>query len=436
MKLSSASRGETLDGVLGIYSKENCVGELFRGMFCLQDRGQEYCGMSTSDGEEIKIRTHRGEVLPTFSHDLNGMEGYMGIGHTSSSFRQPVKTYYRGGEFTLGFDGYLMNANDLRNELYFTGHAFTTGDDGELLGSLIVQEMEVVAGLKVAMQKIAGPCAIVVLTPEAVYAARPLPGWQPLVLGEGNHCLAVASESCAFNGSGIKIRRDVAPGELVKLDKNGITTLYQQKGRKKICSFTWIYFARPDSIADGVPVARVRHNLGRYLAEEDDIDADVVAPVPMSGIMHAEGYHLASGLPSLGIFLPPRRINRTYIRPIEKRKEDKSRKFIPIDENVRGKRIILVDDSIRAGVTMRGLVAMLRDAGAKEVHVRIGSPVSKKYCPYDRPPSVEEQFIAATYSVEQIREFIGADTLKYQKPERVAEAIGLPEKDLCLDCFK
>lgn len=423
-------------GVFGICTEGDCVGELFRGTVGLQHRGQSYGGLSTSDGERIKIRTHRGLFVRTFEDDLEGMEGWCGIGHTSSQDRQPILIDSRLGEFCLGFDGYIMNADELRRELMADGSWFCTNEHAELLCGLITQEKSIPDGLARALLKIVGPCALVILTCEGIYAARGLHGGRPLVLGRGDGCWAVASESCAFNhGIRLKLERDVAPGEVVFIDQEGFSTLKRLEGRLKYCSFEWIYYARPDSIIEGISVTAVRHNLGRFLAEQDNVEADIVGPVPFSGIMHAEGYHLGSELPSQEVFLLPQYILRTYILSIEERKREKARKLVPIRENVEGQRLVLVDDSIRSGITMRGLVKSLRDAGAKEVHVRIASPLSIRYCPYARPPLEEEQFIAVSHSAEEIRRFIGADSLRFQELNNIPRAIGLPMEALCLDCF-
>lgn len=431
-------------GIFGICSHDNCINDLFLGTCGLQHRGQSYGGISVPypegcqgpNGEALQIRTHRGLFSRTFENDLDDMGGWCGLGHTSSTDRQPVWIDSMVGEFSLGFDGYILNGEDLRRELMLDGSWFWTREHAELLCGLIAQGKNIDDGIEKTLLRIAGPCALVVLTSEGLYAARGIHGERPLVLGQGDGCWAVASESCAFsNGTKLELVRDVQPGEIVFIDKEGFSVLKELNGRPKYCSFEWIYYDRSDSVTEGIPVAGVRHNLGRYLAQNDNVEADIVGPVPFSGIMHAEGYHLESRLPSLEIFLLPQYILRTYILNIKERKKEKAKKLVPIKKNVKGKRIILVDDSIRSGITMQGLVKSLRQAGAKEVHVRIASPVSKRYCPYARPPLEGENFIAAFNSVEKIRQFIEADTLVYQDLEKVSKAIGLPAENLCLDCF-
>lgn len=425
-------------GIIAVQSKgKNCLGPLFLGLFDLQHRGQIYCGISTSKGKkELKIRTHRGLVLPQFSDDLPGLEGRLGIGSTSNHDRQPILKYSRFGSFTIAFDGFIKNSKELRSKMMNSGDCLSSLEDVELLASIITRDADIVRGIERAMKSVKGSFSLVILTSKVIYAARTINGLNPLILGKGEGGWIAASESTAFNNGDFKIFRDVEPGEIVKIDSHGIKTVKQLAGKKHICSFTWIYFAQPDSIVDGVSVAAVRHNLGRFLAEDDKIEADIVAPVPFSGIMHAEGYHLASSLPLLAIFKLPQYILRTYNLPIEYRLDQQSMKLSVIRENVAGKRIILVDDSIRAGVIMKGTIAKLRHNGAKEIHVRIASPISFSNCPYSPAPTSGEKYIAINNSVEKIRKIIDADTLQYSRLENTPKAIDIPAKDLCLECFK
>ena len=434
-----------MQGLFGIHSKEDCLKELFLGTFGLQHRGQVYCGLATTDGEDIKIRTHRGLVAPTFDNDLAGLEGIAGIGVTSSVDRQPMSFFSRLGKFVVGIDGYIVNSHELLEQLYFNDHVFSTEQDAELLATLIGEKLNLGEGIRYALDRVAGPCALLLLCPEGVYGARDLHGMKPLMIGKKKGAWAFSSGSCAFNnGCGFKPFRDVKPGEIVFLGEDGPVTVSKQRKphRLKRCSFEWIYFAEPDSVIEKIPVARVRHNLGANLAANDEAEGfgftaedTVVGPVPNSGIIHAEGYHLKSGLPSVELFKPPKYILRTYNLPLEERKRQKSRKLAPIKENIQGKRVVLADDSIRSAITITGIIKMLFDCEASEVHVRIACPNSIRYCPFDNPPLEEEEFIAATKSAEEIRQIIGATSLRFQNLADVPAAIGLPEKELCLDCF-
>lgn len=424
-------------GILGICSREDCLLELFEGIFCLQPRGQEYCGLATSDGEKIKIRSHRGLVLPTFENDLSGLEGSWGIGHVSSFDRQPWEKHAKFGQFIIGFDGYITNSAALREELFAKGHSFSSLQDIELIATLIGQEQSAEKGLEKMLQAIEGPCSLILLTKDGIYAARDLQGFRPLVLGQGEKGRIVASESCGFPDETTERIRDVEPGEILFINQTGISSLKTLEGKpKKHCSFEWIYYAQPDSVIEGISVTEVRHRLGGFLAQEDNIEADLVGPVPFSGCSHAEGYHIQSELRHLEVFLLPRYVGRTYLRPeVEFRKKEAKRKLTPLKANVVGKRVVLVDDSIRSAITCKGLVRRLKQAGALKVHMRTASPPSIRSCRWDRPPEKEEEFIASSHTPEQIRRFIGADTLEFQKLENVPRAIGLPQDSLCLDCF-
>lgn len=425
-----------MNGIFGICSEGDCVEKLYDGTADVGHRGQEYGGLATSDGEKIHIRTHHGLFSRAFLNDLQGMEGRFGIGHASSWDRQPISKHARFGEFILGFDGYIINSHDLRSDLMFDGYSFANLEDIELLAALIGKARDPLEGIEQALLKVAGPCNLTMLTTEGVYAARSMHGLKPLVLGRNGSTWAVASETSAFNNdTGLERVRDFKPGEIILLDGKEAKSLKVLGGKPSFCSFEWIYFGGPDSVIEGISVTDVRHNLGKFLAQDDGVEADIVAAVLNSGILHAEGYHLESRLPSVKVFRPLRYVWRTYIRPINERKVEKKRKFRTIASNVKGKRIILVDDSIRSGITTQGLNQLLWDAGAKEVHDRISSPPSIRDCPYDRPPLEEERFIAAYKNIEEIRRFIGANTLRYQRLEKVPEAIGLPKENLCLDCF-
>jgi len=423
-----------MEGIFGIFSKEECSSSLHKGTFLLQHRGQQYCGLSTSDGKEIKIRTHRGLVGPSFENDLPGLEGFSGIGYTGSETRQPISRHCKQGKFIIAFNGCITNSEELRRELLKKGHSFSGLEDAELIATIISQEKNIADGISLTLEKIKGPCSLILLSKDGIYAARDTMAMRPLVLGEGEDRQMVASESCVF-GPDSKIKRDMSPGEIILLNRNGFNVVKRGSEGRKHCSFEWIYYARPDSFIEGISVVRARQNLGKFLAQQDCIEADIVGPVPFSGICHAEGYHLESSLPNLEVFLPPQYFKRTYNMPLEARKKEKNTKLTPLASNVRGKKIILVDDSIRSGITMRGLIDSLKKAGAKEVHVRIASPISIKYCPYERSPLKEENFIASDMNAEEIRKFIKADSLKFQKLEDIPKAIGLPRGSLCLECF-
>lgn len=425
-----------MEGIFAIVSPDDCIVQLYDSVFRLQHRGQGYCGIATASKRGIKMNTRKGLVTQTLEEGLSGLRGNMGIGFTGSHFRQPVFRYTRHGDFSFAFNGLVMNRKEVTGKLLKQGFSFSTLEDSELLAVLIAQEKSIFDGIKSVMETVQGPKSLVVLTKEGVYAARGPLGRKPLVLGEGKNCWCVASESCAFANNEVKITRDLSPGEIIFITNSQPpqSRIFSNE-KSQFCCFEWIYFGRPDSVIDGMSVAKARQNLGKFLAEKDNVEADEVAPVPFSGICHAEGYHLASGLPSVEIFLLPQYIRRTYIMELVTRQKEKDKKLLPLQVNVAGKRLIVVDDSIRSGITMRGLVGDLKAAGAKEVHVRIASPLSIRNCPFDTPAKKGEKYIASYSNVEQIRQFIEADSLMFQDLENVSKAIGIPSELLCLGCF-
>lgn len=434
-----------MQGLFGLMEKEgcDCTNDLFVGTAALMSRGQLYGGMSSYNPEEQPdrtplIRTHKGLFKDAFKDDMRGMESHCGIGLTSYN-RQPIWRSANCGNFTIGLDGYIINAEQLRYQLFHAGHSFGTLDDVELIATLVGTQSTIGEGLEYALKRIAGTAAIIVLTDQGkIYAARDTAGKKPLMLGKrGEDEWAIASESAAFNNrSGFNYWRDVAPGEVVEITQQEVKTICTLEGVRQICSFEWVYWIRFSSSFEGIPAADVRHRLGGYLAEDDDVEADYVGPFPFSGIGHCEGYHLVSGIPSVQIYELPQFILRTYDLPPELRVWEKSIKLTPVVRNIAGKRLIVVDDSIRSGITCRDEVQRLYDLGALEVHLRIASPISVRNCPYAPPPKEVEEYIAAKMTVEEIRRYIGATTLKFQPFENIPRAIGLPEETLCCDCHK
>jgi len=417
-------------GIIGLATQKELVRGLKGLAFGVQSRGQMGCGLAVANGQMVHLPiVGDGLVREVLEGEEKYLAGCFGIGATVS--QGPLMPFSREEEYYRGvvaFDGYL-GSND-SHELRELFHEAVLGPP-----------YDTVSGIGKLYDRRLGHGNMVVLTPDGVFASRDPSGMHPLVLGsysDGSRVsVAVASESSAFFYPGLELVRDVAPGEIVRLHVNTIDSVGQIEPRPHICVFEWIYFARLDSTIDGLPVDLARKRLGGYLADNDDVEADIVAPVPFSGVGHAVGYHQSSGLPYDNAFLLPQFHRRSYNLPIEMRLAVlRGGKLVPIKSAIEGKRIVLVDDSIRGGHTMRGLVGMLRACGAREVHVRIASPLSVRYCPHVARPGEQEEFIAGKLDVEGIREWMGADTLKYQTIEGVVRAIGMPEKDLCLDCFK
>lgn len=424
-------------GLYGIYSNKDCVNHLFYGIFKLQHRGQKYCGIATSN-KEIKLITHKGFVRHSFTSDeLQVLSGNFGIGHVSLKERQPILLESRLGTFVIAFSGNILNAEQLFVELKNKGHSFSSHSQIELLAKLIVQGKDFVDGIVKLSRKVKGSYTILILTSQGIYAARDPHGFKPLVLGKGREEYVVSSESRPFSILGVNIIRDVKPGEIVFIDNKGIQTKAHIKNHRiAYCAFEWGYIASMDSIIEGVPVVRARNNLGASLARNDNVDADIVAAIPFSGIGYALGYHKQSGLPYDEVFLIDRFASRSYLPLTQEEREQEARiKLSVIEETIKGKKIVLCDDSIVRGTQIRNKVLELKAFGAKEVHVRVGCPPLMAPCIYDISTRSYKELAAKRYSTNQIARRIGADTLKYNTVEDLVKAIGLPKNKICLHCW-
>lgn len=424
-------------GLYGIYSKNDCVSYLFYGIFKLQHRGQKYCGIATYN-KELKLITHKGFVRHSFTaEELQNLSGNFGIGHVSLKERQPIMLESKLGIFVIAFSGNIINAEQLFNELKNKGHSFSSHTQIELIAKLIVQGNDFVDGLKKLAEKAKGSYTILILTEDGIYAARDKHGFKPLVLGKTENDYIVSSESRPFSLAGAKIIRDVVPGEIVFIGKNGIKKEARVgDGRIAYCAFEWGYIASMDSIIEGVPVVKARKNLGASLARNDSVDADIVAAIPFSGIGYALGYHRESGIPYDEVFLIDRFASRSYLPLTQEERDREARiKLSVIEESVRGKKIVLCDDSIVRGTQIRNKVLELKAFGAKEVHVRVGCPPLMAPCRYDISTRSYKELAAKQYSIAEIAKRIGADTLKYNTVEDFVKAIGIPASKLCLHCW-
>ncbi|MCX8082688.1 MAG: amidophosphoribosyltransferase [bacterium] len=428
-------------GVFGLYRSDNkqVVKDLYYGIFKLQHRGQRYCGIATSSNTDIHIITHKGFVRHTFTDiELKSLKGTSGIGHVSLKDRQPVILISRMGKFAIAFSGNILNSVKLRNQLKNEGHSFSNETDIELIGKLISYEKDFLNGIVRLSERVKGAYSIVILTKEGIYTARDPYGFKPLIIGKGAGAIAVSSESRAFDILGMEVIRDVEPGEVLFINKKGITTLTKIKNSSPaFCAFEWAYTASIDSIIEGIPVIRARENFGRRLAEKDGkISADLVAPVPFSGIGCALGYHHTSGLPYEEVFLIDRFASRSYTPLTQERRDEEARiKLSVIKDNVKGKRIVLCDDSIVRGTQIQFKVMELKNAGAKEVHVRIACPPLIAPCFYGISTRSYKELAAKRFSLNEIKERIGADSLRYNTLDDFIDAIGLPANYLCLSCF-
>lgn len=444
-------------GVFGMYDLDgnDVASTIYYGLFALQHRGQESCGIAVSDtcGPKGKVTVHKdmGLVNEVFTQDiLDSMKGDIGVGHVRYSTAgastrenaQPLVLNYVKGTLGLAHNGNLINANDLRKELEYTGAIFQTTIDSEVIAYHIARERlnskTVEEAVKLAAKKIKGAYALVVMSPRKLIGARDPFGFKPLCIGKRDNAYILASETCALDTLGAEYVRDVLPGEVVTITpEKGIvsdTSLCLPKGQEARCIFEYIYFARPDSQIDGVGVYHSRIMAGRFLAIDSPVEADLVVGVPESGNAAALGYALESGIPYGKAFVKNGYVGRTFIKPKQSNRESSVKiKLNVLREAVEGKRIIMIDDSIVRGTTSDRIVRMLREAGATEVHVRISSPPFLWPCYFGTDIPEREQLIAYNRTIDQIREVIGADSLGYLEIPRLEEiADGL---SICKECF-
>ena len=444
-------------GVFGMYDLDgnDVASTIYYGLFALQHRGQESCGIAVSDtcGPKGKVTVHKdmGLVNEVFTQDiLDSMKGDIGVGHVRYSTAgastrenaQPLVLNYVKGTLGLAHNGNLINANDLRKELEYTGAIFQTTIDSEVIAYHIARERlnskTVEEAVKLAAKKIKGAYALVVMSPRKLIGARDPFGFKPLCIGKRDNAYILASETCALDTLGAEYVRDVLPGEVVTITpEKGIvsdTSLCLPKGQEARCIFEYIYFARPDSQIDGVGVYHSRIMAGRFLAIDSPVEADLVVGVPESGNAAALGYALESGIPYGKAFVKNGYVGRTFIKPKQSNRESSVKiKLNVLREAVEGKRIIMIDDSIVRGTTSDRIVRMLWEAGATEVHVRISSPPFLWPCYFGTDIPEREQLIAYNRTIDQIREVIGADSLGYLEIPRLEEiADGL---SICKGCF-
>ena len=435
-------------GVYGIYSRTGGMDishSCYYGLFALQHRGQESCGIAVNNNGQITCLKDMGLVGEVFTPDkLQMLKGTIAIGHvrystTGASTRenaQPLVTHYVKGTISIAHNGNLTNCNTLRRELEDNGAFFQTTVDSEVIAYMVAGERSRCPSIEEAvrnvMGKIEGGYALLVMSPRKLIAARDPYGLKPLVMGDLNGDTVFASETCALAASGAKFIRDVEPGEIIIADDDGVHSVMTQARRKAGCIFEYIYFARPDSIIDGVSVYESRIKAGRLLYEQHPVDADIVIGVPESGLDAALGFSQASHIPYVKGFVKNNYIGRTFIKPSQEQRTDAVRiKLNPIESAVKGKRVVMTDDSIVRGTTIANIVKMLRQAGASEVHVRISSPPFLFPCFYGTDVPSKEKLIARRYTIEQICEVIGADSLGYLDVNSLPQMIGSGSSDKC-----
>jgi amidophosphoribosyltransferase len=441
-------------GVFGVFGHPEASNLAYLGLYALQHRGQESAGIVSSDGHELHLHRAMGEVEEIFQPSvLAKLPGRAAIGHTRYSTAgdkallnaQPIMIDCNKGKVALGHNGNLTNAAEFRRKLEHRGSIFQTNSDTEVIVHLIArsQARNLSGAIGDALNQVEGAYSLLLLTPDELYAVRDPRGFRPLVLGKlpasdtGAESWLVASETCAFDLLNARYVREVEPGEMVRISKFGVESIrFATAKQQQNCVFEHVYFSRPDSIIFGRSVNDSREALGRTLAREHPVDADIVVPVPDSGVPAAVGFALESKIPFRMGLIRNHYIGRTFIEPSQAiRNFGVKLKLNPIRGLIEGKRVVLVDDSIVRGTTSRKIVRMVREAGAKQVHMRISCPPTISPCYYGVDTPTREELIASSNSPEQIRQFLGADSLGYVSLHGLRQAVSDTEGKFCTSCY-
>ena len=438
-------------GVFGLFSGRpiDAAGLSYYGLYALQHRGQESCGIVVGDDGLFFSHRDLGLVSDVFSKEVLASfpAGTMAVAHTrygttggtSRNNCQPIEVNHQKGRMAIAHNGNLSNAAELRSALELTGAIFHTSSDTEIIAYIVTKERlsapSIEEALSRAMNTLEGAYSLVLMSPQKLICARDLHGFRPLCYGimkDGTY--AVASESCALDAIGARFVRDIEPGEILVFGRDGIQSRREHCGKaaKRPCVFEYIYFARPDSVIDGQSVHEARINAGRILAGGDDIEADIVIGVPDSGLDAALGYSRESGIPyDIGL-IKNKYVGRTFIAPSGRGDQVKI-KLAAVESAVKGKRVVLIDDSIVRGTTSGRIVSLLREAGAKEIHMRVSAPPFLYPCYYGTDIDSSENLIACHHSVREIAQMIGADSLVFLPVERLGELVG--NESFCSACF-
>ena len=443
-------------GVVAIHSNSEAEKLAYLGLHALQHRGQESAGIATSDGMNLHSHKSMGLVADIFTPEvLEKLRGTLAIGHTRYSTAgdsallnaQPIMVQSNKGQIALAHNGNLVNAPEIRSRLESQGSIFQTNSDTEVIVHLIAlsREQTLPEAMADSLRRVEGAFSLVMISTDRIFAARDPRGFRPLAMGripasgvEKRDTIVFASETCAFDLIGATYERDVKPGELVVVGPEGVSSrFYSPSGPQSSCIFEHVYFSRPDSTVFGRPVDQSRENLGRELAREAPAEADIVVPVPDSGVTAAMGYAAESGIPFRFGLIRNHYVGRTFIEPSQSVRDFGVKlKLNPVRSVLQGKRVVLIDDSIVRGTTSRKIVRMIRQAGAKEVHMRISCPPTISPCFYGVDTPSKKQLIAANKSIEEIREYIGADSLGYLSVEGLKRACGDGEKTTyCTACY-
>ena len=441
-------------GVFGIYDNSgetDVARSAYYALYALQHRGQESCGIAVNDDGVISMHKNLGLVPEVFTPEVLGSLGrgnislghvrYSTTGNTLASNAQPLLVHHIKGSMAVAHNGNLTNASELREQLELDGAIFHTTNDTEVISYMITRarlvESSIEKAVERAMYSLKGAYSMVVMSPQKLIAARDPNGFRPLCMGKKDKAIIFASETCALTALGAEFIRDITPGEIVVVGPDGIKSIETHcSGKNHLCVFEFVYFARPDSIIEGVSVHEARKKAGAILAHDYPVEADVVIGVPDSGLDAALGYAEASGIPYGVGFVKNRYIGRTFIQPTQGERENSVRiKLAALRSTVEGKRVVMVDDSIVRGTTSRRIVRLLREAGAKEVHLRISAPPFTNPCYFGTDIDSRDKLIACQMTIPEIRRSVEADSLGYLSVagvKRIAEETGC---DFCVGCF-
>ncbi|MDP7557679.1 MAG: amidophosphoribosyltransferase [Nitrospinaceae bacterium] len=435
-------------GVVGVYGHADAANLVYLGLYALQHRGQESAGIAASNGGKMHLEVGMGLVADVFSGArLKKLPGSLAIGHNRYSTTgvsrlknaQPCLIEYAGGTMAMGHNGNLVNAPGIRKELGEAGAIFQSTNDSEVIVHLMAQSRRnsFIDRAVAALSQVKGAYSIVLMSENELIAARDPNGFRPLCLGKVDGGYIVASESCVMNLVEAEYIRELEPGELLLINKYGMKSFFPfPKSPTTQCVFEHIYFSRPDSHLFGQPVYSVRKHMGRALARDTPVDADVVVPVPDSGVISAMGYSEESGIPFQMGLIRNHYVGRTFIEPQSQiRNFGVKIKLNAVESVIRGKRVIIIDDSIVRGTTSKKIVKMLREVGAKEIHVRISSPPTTHSCFYGIDTPTKGELIASNMDLKQTREYLGADSLHYLDLEKMLDVFGDQRGDFCSACF-
>jgi amidophosphoribosyltransferase len=435
-------------GVFGIFGHPEAANLTYLGLYALQHRGQESAGIAASDGREVRVSKSMGHVADAFSEKtLEKLPGHIAIGHVRYSTAgdskldnaQPILIDCAHGQIAIGHNGNLVNASDLKDELVKRGSIFQTSTDTEVILHLYARSRAASSDEAIvdAMSTVQGAFSLVLMTKDRLIAVRDPHGFRPLAIGRLGDAVIVCSETCALDLIGATYVRDVEPGEVVIVSASGVKSFKPFAAAPSAhCIFEHVYFARPDSYVFGESVNEVRTNLGRLLAREQPAEADVIVPVPDSGVCAAVGYAEESGIPMRVGLIRNHYVGRTFIEPQQSIRHFGVRiKLNPVRSILEGRRVVLVDDSLVRGTTSRKIVKMVKAAGAKEVHMRISCPPTISPCFYGVDTPRRSELIGATHTLEEIQKYIGADSIGYLSLGGLLSAVGTRPKSYCTSCY-